>query len=294
MHELYEYGKQIAAGLRSDPEFGFLWYEAHPDAAVDDRDGWYKAQPALGLIVPEEFYAKTARAVLSGKFPEFMFRRLYLNQWTSAAERWLPWKAVEQCGGAVEIPDGADIYLALDAALSRDSFAVVMVHVADGLGVDAETLVLHETTVAHVRGKAFIPPENEYIDPGEVETYVLGLASRYNILQVSYDPAYMGLLASSLADRGLPMEPFPQTADRMTEATETFQRLFLDARVRHGGERMLLNQIANIGTKPTERGVRISKIKSSGGRVDLPVALAMALQDALGDAESEFVFEVSE
>ena len=95
------------------------------------------------------------------------------------------------------------------------------------------------------------------------------------------DPAYLGLMRASLEERGLPMQPFPQDAGRMTRATETFQRLFIDTRVRHGNDRVLLDQIANIGTKPTERGVRISKLKS--GRVDAPVALAMALDRAFGD-----------
>jgi phage terminase large subunit-like protein len=71
----------------------------------------------------------------------------------------------------------------------------------------------------------------------------------------------------------------------MERATETFQRLFIDERVRHGGDPLLLEQISSIATKPTERGVRMTKRGSMP--VDMAVALAMALDDALGGEEPE-------
>lgn len=283
MYDLYRYGKEVEAGLRNDPRFAMIWYEpSDPNCDITDVREWYRSCPALGAFVEEDYYRQKVKAVLDGKAPEFMFRRLHLNQWTSAAERWLPWSAVQKCGGPVEIPDGAEVFLAIDAALSRDTFAVSMVYVAEGLMQD-ENGVLRNTTVAHVKSRAFSAVDGGYIDPEEVKLYVLGIAAQYTVVDVAYDPAYLGLLRADLEERGLPMEPFPQDAGRMTRATETFQRLFLDTRVRHGGDRMLLDQIANIGTKPTERGVRISKVKSAGGKVDMPVSLAMALDRAFGD-----------
>jgi phage terminase large subunit-like protein len=283
MYELYKYGREVNQGIRNDPEFGMLWYEAEPDAAVDDPKAWADANPALGMFLRTEFLESASKAVISGKAPEFMFRRLHLNQWTTAGERWLPYAKVMAASGAPDIPDGAQVFLAIDAAIKRDTMAVAMVYVKDEVHQDPETLILSTVQVAHVKVRRFVPDtDNGYIDPREVELYILGLCELYTPTKISYDPAYMGLLARALAERGLPVEPFPQSPQRMERATETFQRLFLDERIKHGGDKILLEQIASIETKPTERGVRISKAKSMMP-VDMAVALAMALDDALGD-----------
>lgn len=276
MYELYEYGKQIEQGLRQDPRFGFKWYESEPDAAVNSREAWASANPARGLFLNERFLEDQSQSVLDGKAPEFMFRRLHLNQWTTAAERWLPYRKVEACRRPALIPEGASVWLAIDAAIKRDTMAVAMVWAAPP--EDGEDL-----GVAHALVHRFLPSAGAggYIDPQEVQTFVLGLTARYNVLRVSYDPAYMQMLAGALAERGLPLEPFPQSAARMERASETLQRLVLDGRMRWGPDPVMLAQVSSVTTRQTERGVRISKAKSLMP-IDMAVALAMALDDAYG------------
>lgn len=286
MYDLYRYGREVNEGIRNDPHFAMLWYEADPEAAVDDRQAWRDANPALGLFLRESFLEQASQAVLSGKAPEFMFRRLHLNQWTTASERWLPYNKVQACSGPPVIPDGAPVFIAIDASLRRDTFAVAMVYVEE-THVENDVGELVPAKLAHTIVKRFTPNQtNGYVDPLDVEVYILGLCSRFHPERISYDPAYMTMLAQALADRGLPVEAFPQSAARMERATETMQRLFLDERIRHGGDRTLLTQIASVATKPTERGVRIAKAKTTMP-VDMAVALAMALDDALGGEEVE-------
>ncbi len=287
MYEKYRYGMRVNSGEINDSRFGMIWREADAGCDISDEAQWAKASPALGKFVFTDFYRDQVNSILQGNGSEFQFRRLYLNQWTTAMERWLPWDRVLACGkGELNIPDGADIYVGIDAALSRDTFAVSVVHVGEGLSLSDDNTMSVSRTVAHVRGKVFRGKDGnaqtkQYIDPEEAETYILGLSQKYNIVECVFDPAYMGLLAGTLGERGVPMTPFPQTAGNMEAATETFQRLFLDVRVRYGGDREMQDQIANIGVKPTERGVRISKMKA-GGPVDLAVATAMAMQAAFG------------
>lgn len=285
MYQKYLYGRRVNSGEINDPRFGMIWQEADPDCDIADPKQWAKASPALGKFVFPAFYEDQVHSILQGNGSEFQFRRLYLNQWTTASERWLPWTRVLACSGPVEIPDGAEVYIGIDAALSRDTFAVSVVYVGEGLSIADDLAMTTGRTVAHVKGKVFrgtaSGKEKVYIDPEEAETYILGLSQKYNIVDCVFDPAYMGLLAGTLGERGIPMTPYPQTASNMEAATETFQRLFLDGRVRYGGDKEFQNQIANIGTKPTERGVRISKLKS-GGPVDFAVSTAMAMHAALG------------
>lgn len=298
-HALYQYGKEIASGLRSDPAFAMRWYEADADLAIDDPRAWAQANPGLDTIVSREYLARQSRAVLDGRMPEYAFRRLNLNQWTTATERWLPWKKWDACGGAPSIPDGAAVYVACDAALSRDTFGIAWVWVEpEGLTIEvlneAGLYVPKSVAVAHLCVKKFdAPREGDYIDQNEVEMFLLGLAQKYAIVKVGYDPAYMTLLALSLAERGLPMEVFPQSTERMTHATETLQRLALDARIRHGNDPVLNAEMAAVEVSPTERGVRISKRKTAL-KIDCTIASAMALDLALGleDEPTDFAFSV--
>lgn len=276
MHDLYVYGKEIQRGSREpDPNFAFIWHEAEPDAKIDDLNAWRDANPAFDVFPNfRENAEKTIKAVLAGRMPEFMARRLHLNQWTYAAERWLPYTKVEACGGTPEIPEGARVTIGIDAAVRKDTFAVVMVYSESREG---------QPPLAHVKCKRFVPGyEGGYIDPDEVVTYILGLAARYNVDKVVFDPAYMQLVRNQLGERGLTMEEFPQSASRMTRATEVFWQRFTQELVRHGNDPFLLDHIAALAIKPTESGARMSKLKAMMP-TDLAVALAMALDSLYGD-----------
>lgn len=282
-YDEYKHARAIELGHINDPEFLGIVYEADKELAIDDPRAWKQANPSYPITPSEQWIAARARAVIEGRRPEYVFRRLQLSQWTTALERWLPRKRYEACGLPVVIPDGAEITIGVDAALARDTFGVSIVfkdtefveRPSDGLTLPVD--------VAHVRVRAFTPErEGEYIDQDEVMTYILGLAARYRVRKVLYDPAYMTLFAQQLADRGVKVESFPQSPERMSEATETFQRLILDTRLRHGNDRTFDEQVANLGVVATDRGVRISKRKS-GGKIDAISATVMCLQDLFGD-----------
>jgi phage terminase large subunit-like protein len=282
----YQYGQEIIRGIRQDPEYLMRWWEADRELAVDDPKAWQQANPGRGYMVFDSFLQSAANDVLSGRAPEYTFRRLHLNQWTTALERWLPRQAWDRCGGHPDIPDGATVYLAMDAALRRDSYGIAVVYVEPGFA-ERENGLTVPADIAHCKVRAFVPEvDGEYIDQEDVRTYVLGLAQRYRVQEVLYDPAYMQLMAQQLQDAGLPMQAYPQSPENMSVATETFQRLVLDGRLRHGHERVLSEQLAAVGVRETDRAVRLSKGKS-GGRIDAIVALVMALQSALGGESNE-------
>ena len=266
----------LQSGRLEDPQlYGRIW-TAPEGCDIDDEEAWETANPGIDTIVTREYLRRQSRTV-----PEYAFRRLHLGQPTTAHERWLPHHLWTACSKAPDIPDGADVHLGIDAALSRDTFALAIAHVDDD-------------GVAHTITRDFRPPLGaDYIDPQEVETFILGLAQRYRIVRAVYDPAYMGLLASSLEDRGVNVEPLAQTAMNMVRATETLQRLVMDERLRHGGDPELDTQMAAVHARETDRGVRISKGRS-GGPVDRIVALAMALDSALNGErpEGHFAFAV--
>ncbi len=95
--ELYSHARKVAENPTLDPTFLF---EAPTEADWTSEKVWRKANPALGDFRSlEEMQTAAARAK---EIPaqEMTFRRLYLNQWTESAERWLPMPAWDVCKAA--------------------------------------------------------------------------------------------------------------------------------------------------------------------------------------------------
>lgn len=95
--ELYCHAKKVAEQPSLDPTFLPILYEAPIDADWTDERVWKKANPALGDFRSlEEMRIACARAK---EIPaqENTFRRLYLNQWTEQAARWIQLTAWDAC-----------------------------------------------------------------------------------------------------------------------------------------------------------------------------------------------------
>src|SRR5580765_6923058 len=95
--ELYSHAKRVAAQPTLDPTFLPILYEAPMDADWTDEAVWHACNPALGDFRSlEEMRVACARAQ---EIPaqENTFRRLYLNQWTEQASRWLQLTAWDAC-----------------------------------------------------------------------------------------------------------------------------------------------------------------------------------------------------
>lgn len=290
-YDEYRHARQVMAGVINDPTFLPVIFEADRDLDIDNPEAWRQANPSYPITPNEEWMEARAKAVLDGRAPEYVFRRLQLSQWTSALERWLPRAKWEACGGPAVIPDGGDVWVGIDAALKRDSFGVSLLYVERGWTEDENGLSI-PADIGHLKVWAFVPTEEgEYIDQEDVRTHIMGLAARYNIQKVSYDPAYMTLFAQQLEGSGLPIEPFPQSPERMMKATETFQRVVLNERLRHGNDRTIDEQVASLGIRESDRGVRISKSRS-GGRIDAISAAVMCIEEAFGgeDEPQDFFY----
>ena len=95
--ELYAHARKVAENPSLDPTFLPILYEAPIDADWTSEKVWKAANPALGDFRSlEEMRIACARAK---EIPaqENTFRRLYLNQWTEQAARWIGMSAWDAC-----------------------------------------------------------------------------------------------------------------------------------------------------------------------------------------------------
>src|SRR5579885_206210 len=132
-YELFEYGQKVNSGQVDDPTFFFRWWGA--DEADDWRDEstWERAQPNLDVSVSREFLRAEARQAAQLPARQNTFRRLYLNQWTQANERWIDLGLWDRNSGIVnpEKLAGCECYGGLDLASTSDFTAWVLIFPTD-------------------------------------------------------------------------------------------------------------------------------------------------------------------
>jgi phage terminase large subunit-like protein len=258
--KLYTYGKRCAAGEVADDGFGFWWWEAKADCAIDDKTQWNKANPN----VAEKLLSKEDLATASVQTAESAFRRWRLNQWVRTQESWLPMGAWEACTSDEELDTELPVWVGIDMALKHDSVAVV---VAQPQG---ENVV--------VRAQIWNTSE-EGVDVAEVEAHLRALHYKYQVKEFAYDPAYFQRSAEALLDDGLPMLEFPQNGQRMVPACGHAYEMIVQKRLIHDGQPSLTDHVLSAAQRITDNGWRLSKNKSRR-KIDACIAMVMAVDRA--------------
>lgn len=262
-YEQYDHCKKIESGEIDDPRYHFYWVEAPEDADYKDPAVWEAANPSYGVTV----HAASFEDQL-GKKPENVFRRYFLNQWTSGEEAWLPHKAWDECAEpGREIPDGAEVYLAVDVAVKWDSSAIVLLH------NDGEKVV--------VRAEIFESPrDGTKFDLGIIARRVRELGEQYQVEGVIYDSHRFETHANNLADEGFLMIEFKNVPGETVPATERLYEGIIDQRIAHNGDPKLAAHVEAGALKETEGGQRLSK-----GRAERAVDALICLEMGFGPAE---------
>jgi len=262
---LYQYGKRCAAGEVPDKSFGFWWWEAPPDCEITDEKAWQVCNPNLSEGLLDITDMRTAVQ----QTDESAFRRWRLNQWVRSQESWLPAGAWEQCRDTRELQPDLPIYVGIDMALKHDSIAVVIAQPQDDVVV----------TRAHIW-----QPQDEGVDVAGVEAHLRALHRQYQVKEFVYDPAYFQRSAEQLADDGLPMVEFPQSAARMIPACGNAYEMIINRRVTHDGSPTYTDQVLSAAQRMTDTGWRLSKGKSKR-KIDACISLVMALDRATTRAQ---------
>jgi phage terminase large subunit-like protein len=85
-----------------------------------------------------------------------------------------------------------------------------------------------------------------------------------------------------LAAEGLPVSEFPQSASRMTPATQRMSDMVNTRSLTHDGDPRLARHVSNAVLKQDSRGTRLMKeTKNSPRKIDLAVAAVMGLERAM-------------
>lgn len=276
-----------------DPHTVCHVYAADEDADVMDREGWEKANPAIGSfrsrIELEQAADKAAR------MPSFenSFRNLYLNQRVNMVAAFVSPSVWKEGNG----PASDDVFLAgpvyggLDLSATTDLTALIL------------TARDHEG-VNHVRAYFWMPqdsvieaakrdraPYDVWVrdgllrtTPGKVIDYAFvardigALTADLPVSRIGFDRWRMDRMQTALDQAGvsLPLEAFGQGYVSMSPALDALEADLLQGKVRHGGHPVLAMCAANAVAVPDPAGNRKLDKSKATGRIDGLVALAMA------------------
>jgi phage terminase large subunit-like protein len=266
---------------------------------------WKKANPNYGVSVSPEFLAEHCEKAKQSPSYENTFRRLYLNQWTEQAVRWLPMHAWDACRQDFDPRDlaGRDCWAGLDLANTRDVNALVLVFPEDdGFIVLPVFWIPREhrterdgqdrTQVTNwAREKLVRQTPGNTTDYRVIADDIAEIAKTYRICGMAYDPWNANNLAQNLQDEGLEMVEFRQTLANFAGPTKELEKLVVSGKLIHDGNPVLRWMAGNVTVKEDQSGnIRPDKGKSAD-KIDGIVALIMALALALNGAGGPSVYE---
>lgn len=290
----YEYAKRILAGEVVNDNYLPLIYEVPADADWTDQSLWPLSLPLLetGHHSLADYQAEFDEA-MARPSEQNKFRRMYLNQWTSAETQWIPMHEWDAC----ELEDfpattGMKCYAGLDLARSQDLTALSLVWVSGDRHYLKTWFWLPENGIADKSKRDGVPyaqwASEGYITltPGDVTDFAMveekikELCKANKVSLLAYDPAFAQELAQRLEKAGITLASFKQGPVHFTEPCAKVERLIYGRKLFHDGNPVLRWNFDCATVKTTDYGM--SKLvkpnrNTNSKRIDGAVATTMAV-----------------
>lgn len=265
-------------------------HAAPKDCALDDRDAWAAANPALGHFLNlDQFEDAAARAMRSPSFAP-AFRLLHLNQRIDAEARAITaadWEANGEPFDPLEL-EGKPCFGGLDLSSTRDLTALAL-WFPDAGKLLAWHWVPRDTIAERVERDRV--PYDRWADAGWIETtngratdrlaiarQLADIRQSYDVQGIAFDRWRFEDLEHLLAAEGidLPMVEFVPGVKSYAPAVDAFERAVLERRMQHNGNPLLRWQAGNLRFEIDAAGNRKPAKSKSLDRIDGLVAAIMA------------------
>jgi phage terminase large subunit-like protein len=294
-YEQYDYGRKVESGIIDDPSFYFRWWGVDEGEAWDDPATWRKANPNFGVSVSPGFLESEAKKAKHQPARQNAFRRLYLNEWTQASDRWLDLGAWDASAGIVDEDAlaGRTCYGGLDLATTTDVAALAWDFPdADGgheaiwrFFVPSDNLVHLDRRTngqASVWAKAgwLTVTEGNVIDYAAIHQQIDRDARRFDVRRLAFDRWGSAVFVQDLADNGVEVAAMGQGFASMSPPTKELERLVLDGKYRHGGNPVMRWMVDNVVVRTDPAGNLKPDKQRSTEKIDGVVAGIMALDAA--------------
>lgn len=202
------------------------------------------------------------------------FDRMHRNQWVTSTDTFVPPEWWDACGKTPPpaLDQNEPVILAMDAGVSSDCFAIVMVG--------------RRGDIVQVYYPRAWKPQGGALDFRPIEAEVRRLINTYNVIELTYDPFQLHDMATRIrAEESVNVRPFNQASPRAVADKLLFD-LIRDRRIQHNNEPDLREHVINANRKPEDDKLRIIK-RDVNMKIDLCVALSMGAARTFAYASDE-------
>jgi phage terminase large subunit-like protein len=288
--ELYAHGVKVKENPAIDPTFLPIIYEAPVDADWTSERVWRKANPALGDFRSLEEMRIACTRAQEIPAQENTFRRLYLNQWTEQAARWIALPAWDACGVGTRPLDGRKCWVGMDLSSTKDLTALAAVF-PDGDGFDVLAHFFVPAESMRERSTRDRVPYDQWAKggyltatPGNVVDYEAVRATlkewdaRFDLQEIAFDPWNATDLVTRLQEQdGHTCVPMRQGFVSLSAPTKALEKAVLSRTIRHDRHPVLRWNVSNVSVETDATGNLKPSKKVSTDRIDGVVALIMAI-----------------
>ena len=293
----HEYCEKVLERPSLDPTRFVYIRNAPRDADPWDEETWKHPNPALGDFLSVQALRDEANEARENPTKENSFRQFRLNQWVQQRTRWLSLHHWDQQPNMQLVVEsdlvGRRCFGGLDLSSKLDLTALCWDFADDGRHEAVWRFWLPEDRLVELdkrtagKGSVWVRDGWLHLTPGNVIDYervraqINADASRFEVVELAFDPWGATQLANQLMDDGLEMVEFRQGYRSMSEPLKEWQKLIIEGRYVHGGNPVMRWMADNIVVRqdPNEN-IAIDKAKSHE-KVDGPVASVMALGRAI-------------
>jgi len=290
--ELYSHARRVQEHPDLDPSFLPVIYEAPAEADWRSPAVWRKANPALGDFRSLDDMHIAAKRAIEIPAQENVFRRLYLNQWTEQAERWISLAAWEACYAPLERTALARrrCFVGMDLSTTTDLTALVAVFPGgDGFDVLAEFFLPADNLPERIRrdrvpydrwatdGHLILTPGN-VIDYEAIRATLRQWDEAFDVQAIGFDPWNATDLVERLkAQDGFNCLPIRQGFAALSSPTKALEKAVLGRQLRHDGDPVLRWNVSNVSVESDAAGNLKPSKRLSTQRIDGVVALILAI-----------------
>ncbi len=295
--QYHEYAERVCAGaVEDDSFFGYVCALDEGDDPMTDKSCWRKANPLLGVSIPERYIDEQVREARGMPAKESLVRRLNFCEWTDAES---PWIGAEVWMGACD-PDFDDSLLegrrcfgGLDLSSTTDLTALALLFEPterDPVWRQKVWFWLPADQIAERERRDRVPysawrsagwveaTPGAAIDKRFVLARIVQAASRYDLVSLAFDRWRFEDMVALIADEGaeLPLVAFGQGFQSMAPAVDEYERLLVAKQLKHDGN-PVMNWCASSAVVDIDpAGNRKVTKRKATGRVDGIVASVMA------------------
>lgn len=310
----HDYGAKVCAGLIDDDSFfSYICALDEGDDPFRDTRCWIKANPSLGVTIPEKYLEEQVRQARGMPAKESTVRRLNFCQWVEADSPWISghvWNGAATTDFDQRLLLNRRCWAGLDLSSTQDLTALVLLF-------EPTTDDPHWRLVPYF----WLPADGLYEkadkdrvpylawrDAGHLETtpgraisklHVLhrlsAVSAQYDLQEIGYDRWRIEDLKQLIDQEGASLPPlvgFGQGFKDMAPAVDEFERRLVNGELKHNGNPVLTWNAANAVTVSDPAGNRkVAKDKATG-RVDGIVAAVMAVGRSISGPPTQTINDI--